>query len=71
MSAQPIPMDAAELNALREQEAREAWALVQATVELNFRCGLITNPSAICGIRRALTTVENELGFGPRNRWNG
>ena len=73
MSAAEIyPMDdgfqaAAELNALREQEARQDWALIKGVVEVSVRTGLIHSPAAICALRRALTTCEHELGFSPRN----
>ena len=75
MSAvEPIQMDdyqdAAELNLLREMEARQAWERIKArecAMARMFR--LSTN--ALEAIAADHRTIENELGFSPRNRWNG
>lgn len=75
MNAQVIEMDdgyqdAAELNALREQEARQAWDRIKArecAMARMFRLSV----NAMEAIAADHRTIENELGFSPRNRWNG
>jgi hypothetical protein len=74
-AAEPLPLDdgyqqAAELNALREQEAREAWERIKArecAMARMFRLSV----NAMEAIAADHRTIETELGFSPRNRWNG
>jgi hypothetical protein len=74
MSAEPTPMDyytaRDELNEMREYEARCAWERVKAR-EVAVARILGLGASALEAIAADHRTLELELGFSPRSRWNG
>ena len=74
MNSEPIPMDdymaRDELNELREYEARAAWERVKAR-EVAVARILGLGQAALEAIAADHRTLELELGFSPRSRWNG
>ncbi len=73
-AAEPIPMDdymaRDELNELREYEARAAWERVKAR-EVAVARILRLSDATLEAIAADHKILELELGFSPRNRWNG
>ena len=75
MSAAELPLEgdyaaAEEMNLLREQEAREAWERIKAREAAVARV-LRVSPETLEAIAADHRTLDLELGFSPRNRWNG